>query len=102
MMRSVLRTAIIAFTAGIVLGSAPGRTQSVDPSAFPSRTVKLMVPSAGGSTTDTLARIMADQLSRTWGYHNPPPTFATATAELASMNETALAVQRCAQGSAWG
>jgi len=26
MMRSVLRTAIIAFTAGIVLGSAPGRT----------------------------------------------------------------------------
>jgi tripartite-type tricarboxylate transporter receptor subunit TctC len=67
MMRSVLRTAIIAFTAGIVLGSAPGRTQSVDPSAFPSRTVKLVVPSAGGSTTDTLARIMADQLSRIWG-----------------------------------
>lgn len=26
-----------------------------------------MVPSAGGSTTDTLARIMADQLSRIWG-----------------------------------
>jgi tripartite-type tricarboxylate transporter receptor subunit TctC len=67
MMRSVLRTAIIAFTAGIVLGPAPGRTQSVDPLAFPSRTVKLVVPSAGGSTTDTLARIMADQLSRMWG-----------------------------------
>jgi len=29
--------------------------------------VKLVVPSAGGSTTDTLARIMADQLSRIWG-----------------------------------
>jgi tripartite-type tricarboxylate transporter receptor subunit TctC len=67
MMRSVLRTAIIAFTAGIVLGSAPGRTQSFDASVFPSRTVKLVVPSAGGSTTDTLARIMADQLSRIWG-----------------------------------
>jgi tripartite-type tricarboxylate transporter receptor subunit TctC len=26
-----------------------------------------VVPSAGGSTTDTLARIMADQLSRIWG-----------------------------------
>src|SRR5499427_10120595 len=35
--------------------------------AFPSRTVKLVVPAAGGSTTDTLARIMADQLSHTWG-----------------------------------
>ncbi|HMA72501.1 MAG TPA: tripartite tricarboxylate transporter substrate binding protein [Xanthobacteraceae bacterium] len=35
--------------------------------AFPSRTVKLVVPAAAGSTTDTLARIMADQLARTWG-----------------------------------
>jgi tripartite-type tricarboxylate transporter receptor subunit TctC len=34
--------------------------------AFPTRIVKLIVPSAGGSTTDTLARLMADQLSRLW------------------------------------
>ena len=63
----MLRIAIIAFAAAIVLGSTPSRAQGVDPSAFPSRTVKLVVPAAGGSTTDTLARIMADQLSRTWG-----------------------------------
>ena len=65
--RAALSIAMIALVAGIVLGSAPGRAQSVDPSAFPSRTVKLVVPSAGGSTTDTLARIVADRLNRTWG-----------------------------------
>jgi tripartite-type tricarboxylate transporter receptor subunit TctC len=65
--QAALSIAMIALVAGIVLGSAPGRAQSVDPSAFPSRTVKLVVPSAGGSTTDTLARIVADQLNRIWG-----------------------------------
>jgi tripartite-type tricarboxylate transporter receptor subunit TctC len=66
-MHSVLRIATIPLVAGIVLGSVPSRAQTIDPSAFPSRTVKLVVPSAGGSTTDTLARVMADQLSRIWG-----------------------------------
>src|SRR5262249_49231856 len=47
-------------------GPAPGHTQETLP-AFPSRTVKLVVPAAGGSTTDTLARIMADELARSWG-----------------------------------
>jgi tripartite-type tricarboxylate transporter receptor subunit TctC len=65
-MHSVLRIATIPLVAGIVLGSVPSRAQTIDPSAFPSRTVKLVVPSAGGSTTDTLARVMADQLSRIW------------------------------------
>jgi tripartite-type tricarboxylate transporter receptor subunit TctC len=35
--------------------------------SYPSQLVKLVVPSAAGSTTDTLARIVADQLSRKWG-----------------------------------
>ena len=34
---------------------------------YPSRTVKIVVPAAAGSTTDTLARIVADQLSQKWG-----------------------------------
>jgi tripartite-type tricarboxylate transporter receptor subunit TctC len=34
---------------------------------FPSRLVKIVVPAAGGSTTDTLARIVADQLGQKWG-----------------------------------
>src|SRR5499427_8115037 len=34
---------------------------------YPSRTVKIVIPSAPGSTTDTLARLVADQLSQKWG-----------------------------------
>jgi tripartite-type tricarboxylate transporter receptor subunit TctC len=33
---------------------------------YPARTVRIVVPAAPGSTTDTLARIMADQRSRKW------------------------------------
>jgi tripartite-type tricarboxylate transporter receptor subunit TctC len=35
--------------------------------AFPSRLVTLVVPSPAGSTTDTLARIVADRLGQRWG-----------------------------------
>src|SRR5882672_7202550 len=34
---------------------------------YPSRTVKVVVPAVPGSTTDTLARMVADQLGQTWG-----------------------------------
>jgi tripartite-type tricarboxylate transporter receptor subunit TctC len=34
---------------------------------FPARTVKLIVPGAIGSTTDIIARLIADQLSQKWG-----------------------------------
>ncbi len=61
------RLATIAVLIGSVFATAPGRTQDASPASFPSRTVKLVVPAAGGSTTDTLARIMADQLARRWG-----------------------------------
>ncbi len=35
--------------------------------AYPSQTVRIIVPFPAGSTTDTLARIVADQLGRKWG-----------------------------------
>src|SRR5438477_8216965 len=34
---------------------------------YPARTVKIVVPAAPGSTTDTLARIVADHLAQRWG-----------------------------------
>ena len=49
--------------ASIALWSAPSPAQE----PYPSRTVKIVVPAIAGSTTDTLARIVADQLSQKWG-----------------------------------
>jgi tripartite-type tricarboxylate transporter receptor subunit TctC len=65
-MRSLTQLAITFFALTVALVSVPASSQVLQ-DTFPSRTVRLVVPSAGGSTTDTLARIMADQLSRTWG-----------------------------------
>ena len=59
------------FGAVIALATAMGAALWPWPSAaqepFPSRTVKIVVPAAPGSTTDTLARIVADQLGQKWG-----------------------------------
>src|SRR5580704_19068551 len=49
--------------ATVLLWGGPGRAE--DP--YPARTVRIVIPSAPGSTTDTLARIVADQLARRWG-----------------------------------
>jgi tripartite-type tricarboxylate transporter receptor subunit TctC len=56
------RIGLIVFAA-LLLGFA---TAAVAQDAFPSRTVKLVVPAAPGSTTDTLARLVADQLHQKW------------------------------------
>jgi len=53
----------IVLAAGAALRPLPGRAEE----AFPARAVRIVVPSAPGSTTDTLARIVADQLAHTWG-----------------------------------
>ena len=49
--------------ASIALCSAPSPAQE----SYPARTVKIVVPAQPGSTTDTLARIVADQLTQKWG-----------------------------------
>jgi len=54
--------AALALAAPIALASP--RVQAED---FPSGVVKLVVPAAAGSTTDTLARLTADQLAQKWG-----------------------------------
>jgi tripartite-type tricarboxylate transporter receptor subunit TctC len=48
---------------GVVL--APGASRAQD--AFPSRLVRIVVPYPPGGGTDTLARLIADQLGRKWG-----------------------------------
>jgi tripartite-type tricarboxylate transporter receptor subunit TctC len=49
--------------AGAAFWSWPGHVQE----HYPARTVKIVIPAAPGSTTDTLARIVADQLGQKWG-----------------------------------
>jgi tripartite-type tricarboxylate transporter receptor subunit TctC len=67
MMPALQRIAAIALAAAALCDAVSSYAQDPLASFFPARTVKLVVPAAGGSTTDTLARIMADELARTWG-----------------------------------
>ena len=57
--------AVVALATVVSAGLWPGPSPAQEP--FPARTVKIVVPAAPGSTTDTLARIVADQLSQKWG-----------------------------------
>jgi len=59
MYRTFLLALVLAMTA-----SAP-RAQTQD--SFPASRVTIVVPSPAGSTTDALARLVAEQLSQSWG-----------------------------------
>jgi len=59
-LRSLIRAAA-------ALGAALCTLPLVAQEQYPARTVKIIVPAAPGSTTDTLARIIADQLAQRWG-----------------------------------
>jgi tripartite-type tricarboxylate transporter receptor subunit TctC len=66
MTTSILRTAAFALVlaAGSAFWLGSGRTQEQH---YPLRSVKIVIPAAPGSTTDTLARIVAEHLGQTWG-----------------------------------
>src|SRR5262249_35421856 len=56
---------LIALAAVATFALWPAASPAQEP--YPSRTVKIVIPSAPGSTTDTLARLVADQLTQKWG-----------------------------------
>jgi tripartite-type tricarboxylate transporter receptor subunit TctC len=61
-----LRDFVLAFVLALLLASlaaTAGRAQD----AYPTRVVKVVLPVLPGSTTDILARLIADQLSQKWG-----------------------------------
>src|SRR6202045_1820156 len=65
--RAVLtRRRLIAFSAVSVL--APNViTPPPQAEAWPNRSVRMIVPLAAGGPTDSVARVLADQLSKRWG-----------------------------------
>jgi tripartite-type tricarboxylate transporter receptor subunit TctC len=60
---SRLLAAALILVAGFV---APVLAQAEDPAKFPSRTVRLIVPSPPGGPVDAVARILADGLRTVW------------------------------------
>jgi tripartite-type tricarboxylate transporter receptor subunit TctC len=82
----MLRICMLALAA-LLAASAEVSAQD----SYPSQTVKFVVPAAAGSTTDTLARLVADQLGRKWG----KPTLVENIAG-GGMNIGATAVARAA------
>jgi tripartite-type tricarboxylate transporter receptor subunit TctC len=54
---------LLALVIAASVAAAPAQTQDT----FPASVVKLVVPAAAGSTTDTLARLTAEQLTQKWG-----------------------------------
>src|SRR5579862_7515957 len=63
MVRMIAHAIAILATLGAALWSSGSRAEE----PYPARTVRIVVPSAPGSTTDTLARIVADRLAGRWG-----------------------------------
>jgi tripartite-type tricarboxylate transporter receptor subunit TctC len=75
------------FALAVLLAASGARAQD----NYPTQTVKVVLPSAPGSTTDMLARLTADGLSRKWGKPTVVENIAGGT-----MNIGAAVVSRAA------
>src|SRR5215472_5570258 len=62
-MRRVKVTLVALAALAVLLPSEASRAQE----AYPTRLGRIVVPYPAGGGTDTLARLLADQLSRKWG-----------------------------------
>ncbi len=60
------RIRVAAALAAALVAFADGSARPQD--AFPSRTVRFVVPSAAGSATDTVARVLAARLGKDWAH----------------------------------
>jgi tripartite-type tricarboxylate transporter receptor subunit TctC len=60
----IVAAALIALAIG---ANAPARAQDADTSAYPSRPIRIVVPFPAGGPTDILSRIIAKEMTASWG-----------------------------------
>jgi tripartite-type tricarboxylate transporter receptor subunit TctC len=65
--KAMKRHAALAAIAAGLLGAMVSAVPIMAQDAYPTRRVTLVVPSPAGSTTDALARLVAEQLQQKWG-----------------------------------
>jgi tripartite-type tricarboxylate transporter receptor subunit TctC len=67
-MAVLTRRRVIAFSAASVLApNVMTRAARAQAGSWPNRPVRMIVPLAAGGPTDSVARVLADQLSKRWG-----------------------------------
>ena len=61
------RRTALALCAAALLGGTTAQAQTAAPSAWPTKPVRIWVPSPPGTAPDIVARVMGDKLSKAWG-----------------------------------
>jgi tripartite-type tricarboxylate transporter receptor subunit TctC len=67
MSASTVRVGLLAALAPVLWGALALTSAAVNAQTYPSGTVKLIVPVPAGGVTDTMARIVAQRLTESWG-----------------------------------
>src|SRR5580698_9858226 len=62
--RTIAAAALIAFAIG---GTVPARAQDLEAATYPNRPIHIIVPFPPGGPTDILSRIVAKEMSASWG-----------------------------------
>ncbi|MES2414745.1 MAG: tripartite tricarboxylate transporter substrate binding protein [Pseudomonadota bacterium] len=61
------RRAVLAACVTSLLGTVTAYAQTPAPAAWPSKPVRIWVPSPAGTAPDIIARVLGDKLSKSWG-----------------------------------
>jgi tripartite-type tricarboxylate transporter receptor subunit TctC len=66
-MRKILSAVLAVLIGNIAIGDLTQADLAQAQDAFPNRAVRIVIPYPAGGGTDTIGRLVADQLSRKWG-----------------------------------